>query len=657
VLLSRKLAIETAAERPSALPADPTVIPPELAVLPQWVAWQHVRRHGRWTKLPIDPASRRPARSNQPSTWRDLPSALAVPEADGVGFMFSATDPYCGIDLDDCRDPESGRLSEEAQAIVAAFDTYTEISPSATGVKLFLRATLPGGNGRKFGPVEMYDRGRYFAVTGRPPTSATRPIRDCQDPLLALIWRLSSSGGRGSCRAERPGQREPRPPELPDPLAGAGSRLLALFAGDRTGYDSPSNADLALCGMLIRHLGDAATPSLVDALFRESRLMRPKWDERRGELTYGELTLHKAFDQPLGRRLDIRAASDIRVEPLTWLWEPWLARGTLAILDGDPGLGKSSLTIDLIARVTTGRAMPGSDGPGVEPHRVIVCACEDSAERVVVPRLTAAAADLARVHVLGGVIETTPAGEQQADLQLPRDLDLIADWCRLQRPALVVIDPLFAVLGLDANGKLVKANDDQSVRKLTGAFRTLAEETGAVILAVRHLNKAAGGSALHRGSGSIALAGQARSVLLAGKDPQDPDRGRVLAGVKSNLGPLPRSRRFTVEAVETTVGPASRIAWGTECDTAADELVKPPDPDDRRQGQRDRADDFLRTELAAGPKDWDALVAAAEASGLAEGTLRNARTRLGLIKEFRGRNKIVWRLLGPGEFAPLFAEE
>ena len=638
---------ERAAARLDALPPDPAGIPDALAARPQWVAWDYVRRSGRWTKLPIDPASRRPAKSNDPGTWNSLPSALAVPNVAGVGFMFHADDPFCGIDLDDCRDPETGSLTAECQRIVDAFNSYVEVSPSGTGVKLFIKGTLPNGAGRKCGHIEIYDRGRYFAVTGRPAFRPVRKIRNAQKELDHLAASLATRESRVTSDAAK----------------------------------SPSEGDLAFCVRLVQSLGDRATPEAIDKLFRASGRMRPKWDERRGELTYGQRTIARALevagDPRIVRTLEVIWAHELDAKPLDWLWHPWLARGILAVLDGDPGLGKSSITLDLIGRATTGRPMPGcetgamptalrghdnsnmptqSGGHATQlpPLTAMIVVCEDSLERVVKPRLEAAQADLSKVALLGGVIESGPDGELTCPLQLPRDLDLIAEECRKMKPALLVIDPLFAVIGLDSRGRMVKANDDQSIRKLTGALAALAEETGTVVLAVRHLNKSAGGSALMRGSGSIAIAGQARAVLLAAKDPANPQTSRILAMTKSNLGPLPRSRAFTLAAAPTSCGPTARVQWGEECDLTADDLVKPPDPKSERIVEvRDRAQEFLKAALADGPLSWESLTDGGQAAGFTAGTLRKARSELRLMKEYRGKNKCLWRLPEPGELGEL----
>src|SRR5262249_36925732 len=140
---------------------------PELKSRPQWVCWRYERRRDaqgrpKWTKIPIDPKTGRNAESNDPGTWgtweqawqyhREHPNKTA-----GVGFVFRADDPYTGVDLDDAINLESGEVAPWARLHIDGLNTYTEISPSGTGVKLIVRAVKPGERCRR-GNVEMYDR-------------------------------------------------------------------------------------------------------------------------------------------------------------------------------------------------------------------------------------------------------------------------------------------------------------------------------------------------------------------------------------------------------------------------------------------------------------------------------------------------------------------
>jgi primase-polymerase (primpol)-like protein len=147
-------------------------IPEELAELDQWVCWRYEERDGKPTKVPYTPDTARRASCTDLSTWRTIAGALSCRRErgyDGIGFVFSDDDPYCGIDLDKCLDPETGDIAPWAFEILdrVGDDAYTEVSPSGTGIHIIIRASVRGGGMRR-DKVEMYSRARYFAITGRP---------------------------------------------------------------------------------------------------------------------------------------------------------------------------------------------------------------------------------------------------------------------------------------------------------------------------------------------------------------------------------------------------------------------------------------------------------------------------------------------------------
>jgi putative DNA primase/helicase len=150
------------------LPVNPDGIPREMRGRRQWVAWKLELRNGKPTKVPYTPTTGKPASSTNLTTWDTFPEALEVYESGryaGIGFVFCSADPYSGIDLDKCRDPETGELTPEAHSIVADFEgAYTEASPSGTGVHIIARGKLPL-SGRR-GWIEAYSQDRYFTITG-----------------------------------------------------------------------------------------------------------------------------------------------------------------------------------------------------------------------------------------------------------------------------------------------------------------------------------------------------------------------------------------------------------------------------------------------------------------------------------------------------------
>jgi hypothetical protein len=290
-------------DRPTALPVQPEGIPAYLRERPQWVVWAYTRRDNAWTKTPFDANSGRKARVNDPRTWADFNTALAAYKGRkmaGLGYVFM--DGESGVDLDACRDAATGEVRPWAVEIVAALDSYAEVSPSATGAKAFLVGRKPDGPCRKkfeSGEIEIYGKGRFFAVTGHHLDAAPATVNERGEQLTALCEKVfgdkteRSKGGA----SPRQGDGHPEDDEVLRRAAGAknGAKFLALWGGSTAEYGGDdSRADAALCSMLAFWCRrDAAQ---VDRLFRRSGLMRGKWDERHGEKTYGQLTVAYAVE-------------------------------------------------------------------------------------------------------------------------------------------------------------------------------------------------------------------------------------------------------------------------------------------------------------------------------------------------------------------------
>lgn len=275
----------------------PDMIPAELRERDQWVVWKYVERGPgtKPTKVPFNARTGAHADTTAPATWSTFDEAVtAAPRYDGLGFVFTEADPYFGVDLDGCRNPDTGDIEPWAQAIVDDVTSYTEVTPSGRGLHVIAIGKLPAG-GRRKGKVEIYDKARYFTVTGHHPSDTPISIEKTSVDTDELLRRYL--GG-----TEEPTPSAPRPVVPVDihdhdllekaRRADNGAKFIALydrgeFAG--VGDGTHSAGDLSLCSRLAFWTGrDAAR---MDRLFRSSALMRPKWDERRGEQTYGEQTI------------------------------------------------------------------------------------------------------------------------------------------------------------------------------------------------------------------------------------------------------------------------------------------------------------------------------------------------------------------------------
>jgi hypothetical protein len=321
--------------------------------------------------------------------------------------------------------------------------------------------------------------------------------------------------------------------------------------------------------------------------------------------------------EPLGTLL-----RDVSPERVSWLWPGRIPRGKLTILDGDPGLGKSVLTMDLAARVSAGLGLP--DGTPCPAAGVVIMNAEDGLADTILPRLLAAGADPARVLALQAVPDQSGLGVRP--VALPADLGHLRRAVDRVGAALVIVDPLMAYLGSDVN-----AHRDQDVRRALHPLSVLAGETAAAVIVVRHLNKLAGGNPLYRGGGSIGIIGAARSGLLVARDPDNTDR-RVLASTKCNLARLPPSLTY---ALEPTPDGALRVGWQGECAYTAESLLAAP-RDDEERGELQEAVEVLRTILCAGSVPANDAKSQARKAGVAERTLQRAKTALGVRSRLLG---------------------
>jgi hypothetical protein len=315
---------------------------------------------------------------------------------------------------------------------------------------------------------------------------------------------------------------------------------------------------------------------------------------------------------------DLSAVSRLESRRIDWLAPGWFAFGKPALLDGDPGLGKSLIALDLCARLSTGRPFPDG-GPALEPGCSIVLNGEDGGEDTIKPRLAALGADLDRVFVPRLRDETgTP-------WYFPAALDKLDRAVKQVSAKLVVIDPIMAFLDPS-----IASYSDQSVRRALLPLIQLAKFHRCVILLIRHLNKTCRSRAMYRGGGSIGLIGACRSGCLVAPDPLNAKRC-VLAQVKNNLAPLQSSLGYEL-VVRDQAEPT--IAWLGTSVWSADELLARQQP--IRVTPGDRAREFLTAFLKEGPRTSREIWTAALEQHLTDKTMRRAKVELEI------RSKRVW---------------
>ena len=278
--------------------------PKELAALPQWICWrlEPDSKSEKPRKVPYDPKTGRKASSTNPQTWATLAEAKAARQKylfTGVGFVFTEAGGIIGVDIDHCRN-ENGEFNETAKSILAKYPSYTEISPSGTGLHIFYRGSMPGkGNKNSQSAVEMYAAARYFTMTGNRLDGTPEDIADGSE---ALPWIHETYVAKKKA-AKSKAKRAVRTVSLTDEQvlekaasAQNGEDFTALWEGRwQEKFGSQSEADLALCCALAFWTG--RNKEQMDRLFRQSKLFREKWDNvhHADGATYGEETLAQAI--------------------------------------------------------------------------------------------------------------------------------------------------------------------------------------------------------------------------------------------------------------------------------------------------------------------------------------------------------------------------
>ena len=442
----------------------------------------------------------------------------------------------------------------------------------------------PNSSGRLGPGLDTRGDGGYVVA---PPSSHTEGVYRWKAPLSAdqpLVkapaWLLARLGRR------------------PTASACQAARTTTVPEGQR------NERMFSLAGALRRQGMD---PKLIETVLQT---VNTRWLE--APLSESEL---RALAHSIGRyaagALDAEAIltrlSEVEPAEIHWLWPGRIPLGKLTLMAGDPGLGKSLVTLDMAARVSTGKDWPDVPTPQTNAAEVILLAAEDDLGDTVRPRMDQAGADPQRVHVVTAV--RTPKATRPFNLaedleQLRRAMAAIPD------PRLVIIDPITAYLGE------AEAQSNAEIRALLAPLSALAAELSVAVVAVTHLRKS-GGKAIYRAMGSLAFAAAARAVWGVAKDPDHENR-QLLVPVKMNIGPQPTALAYSIQE-----GPV--VDWDPNvvhvtADTVLGDAAKTSAVQD--------AADFLSKALKNGPHPAVDIEKQARQQAISKASLKRARHRL-----------------------------
>ncbi len=259
----------------------PSIIPAEIRSQKAWVGYVTRENNGRVDKIPMNVMTGAPAKSNDPATWTDFEMALDLAiqrNYAGIGFMFQP--PYVGVDIDHC--VKDGSIAPYAVEILKAINSYSEYSPSGTGIHILCKGEIARACKISKIGLEIYTNGRFFTVTGNRLENYPAELNECTDALKDIFSRFVDKGPADDILTLIAKSKD-------------AERFQRLYSGQwQTDYPSQSEADLALCNKLAFWTSKDA--GQMDALFRQSGLMRPKWDEKHfGDgKTYGQSVIQKA---------------------------------------------------------------------------------------------------------------------------------------------------------------------------------------------------------------------------------------------------------------------------------------------------------------------------------------------------------------------------
>ncbi|PTE79279.1 phage/plasmid primase, P4 family [Staphylococcus gallinarum] len=295
-------------------------IPYELKELDHWCCFKIEKvDNGRFTKRPYNPNTNEMAKSNDESTWVSFEDAASQSlNYDGIGFFFKA--PYVGIDLDKVGNEIEAYLEEpDTDNIISEFinvlETYAEISPSGTGIHLITKGELPP-RGRRRGNVEIYDTGRFFTMTGNQ-IGGYNGISEDEYGQLSFLHNKYIAGHEKETKKINTTKGFGNDLSIDEIIDIAKKsknslRFTTLYEGEWSQfYNSQSEADMAFANDLA--FWTARDPQKMDEIFRKSNLFRDKWDEQRGDYTYGDMTINQAIESCQNEFIPETSDSDFQI--------------------------------------------------------------------------------------------------------------------------------------------------------------------------------------------------------------------------------------------------------------------------------------------------------------------------------------------------------
>lgn len=633
----------------------------------RWVAWRledvKDRKRCKVPKHAVNPFKN--ASSTDPATWssyedalinlnRHKPAAEYVSDPCPTGLGLVLGEPFIGVDLDLCLD--NGALTAVAKQFLQKFPpTYTELSPSQKGLHFWYKGKSKK-DGLRTDTAEVYARGRYLTMTGWRLPDTPEEVTPIDEDVVRAIFDWVD--------AQRPVKAKN--------TTSTNSRInnekfKLLMAGDYTGagFGDISAAVQSLLTYLAHHHN--LDMNKVDEDFRKSGLYKDhpgksNWIEKYDRLKTSELAkareqaaswIERDAARPKGQsnprdnwRTRVKSTLLSTVEPavLEWLWPDRVPLGNVTIFAGDPGIGKSLMTLDLVGRGSIGQEFLDGKPNTIGAWKSILMADEDDRATILVPRLMALGADLAKIQTLD-MIEYVDDDDQVQDsrmVNLEQDIAALRAMIKEdEQIKMIMIDPISNYLG---NKSMFK---DQEFRSVMMPLVELAQSTGVAIITVMHNSKQTGRSALQKVGASLGGVGTARIGWTFIETDEEGEREMMI--MKKNLGNFP-GLRYCTEGLPVNIGSSTTeqavmkyvgVAKGT-----ADNAIAARE--DTANRMIDKAIVLLKKLLPIGAEvKREVVTAAADVLGINERTLRRAMQELGIVGKGSKKFGITYSISGP----------
>lgn len=603
-----------------------------------------------WSPIPIRPKEKKPAGLNGDGKWEEFQSkrakqselnqAWAQTPTLNVGVVMGAISGIVSIDVDTLEGEEelyelsAGVLPPTVTFNTGRDDSYRYIYKLPMGhpaptVTISDRLKILGNGAQSVMPPSTHPCGdKYCWVVDRSPTQIT--IVTAPDWLLTILSqhhegkRTSGKVGTGDSKQRHVGDGETI-------KEGGRESTLVTLAG------------------AIRRFG-ATKYEIYEMLKAANIRCDPPLPDHDLQRIARSVSNYQPTSVPPTPQLIQRATviaganvvriADVQEEPLFWLWPSWMPLGGLVCVDGDGGVGKSTMLVDIASRITNGWPMPdGSRPTGFSgPQNAMMIACEDMLNQVIKPRVTAANADEKRMFYLETV--TDIALKKPRQIEFPSDAETLGKVVGDNNIKFLFIDPILAFMS--GNNDYSR---DQDVRHVLSPLKEIAEQHQCTIVYLRHWNKGgAGGKASYRGGGSLAFVNAARAAMLVGRNPENENQS-VLAFFKGNLSRKPQSLVFETVPVPKKDG-ICWVRWIGYSRYSDQDIVQHSDVKNQQYGSDEKASleeamAFIKEVLKSRDITVKDMQKEAKNAGIGWRTVERAKAELN-FKSFKTNGQWYW---------------